>query len=183
MKQRRPHHPCTACIGPALYRYNSIACVPQRSQQRDMHNSALVACGLFSYQSACGRIDTSKDESKSSHSSHFSRVLRDNISRNFYQSRNRNYLLYPTCICLCLYLLLLYALINVTPVSPVTEDGLFCCHAHALSLLTLGVGVSLVLCDGSCPASTACCGYRSRTGDHFYHRASLVATFVRLLFC
>ena len=35
------HHPCTARITLALYRYNSIACVLQRRLQKEMHNLAL----------------------------------------------------------------------------------------------------------------------------------------------
>ena len=47
MKQHRPHHPCTVCRGLALYPHNSIACVLQRSQQKDMHSLALVDSRLL----------------------------------------------------------------------------------------------------------------------------------------
>ena len=70
----------------------------------------------------------------------------------------------------------LTTLMNAPPASPVTEDDLPCCYARAQSLLTLGVGVSLVLCDGNRQTSIVCYGCRSRTGDHFCHRACLVAT-------
>lgn len=72
---------------------------------------------------------------------------------------------------------------NAPLASQVTEDGCLCCHARALSVLTHEVEVSPELCDENLQASTECCGYHKRTGDHFYHRACLVATCARLLFC